>query len=212
MSKTSSAQDRINYAALAPNAPYIASWTDEEVPPTAIIERPGRGIGYADETIHDRDRNGVLWLRALSRPRQGQPLFAKVHPLRQRRAMRRLLCNVCASPAHRSEDGVLWLLKDHRTDWPGWPQHMALTEPPVCLPCVRRSVRLCPALRREGAVAIRVRHAPISGVYGTLYRCEGGLAVATEDTTVSFDDPRVCWMRAAKLVREVGDCAIVDIN
>ena len=212
MSKTSSVQHRINYAALAPNAPYIASWTEEEFPPTAIIERPGRGIGYADETIHDRDRNGVLWLRALSRPRQGQPLFAKVHPLRQRRAMRRLLCNVCASPADRSEDGVLWLLKDHRTDWPGWPQQMAVTEPPVCLPCVRRSVRLCPALRREGAVAVRVRHAPITGGYGTLYRCEGGLAVATEETVVSYDSPRVRWMRAAKLVREIGDCTIVEID
>jgi hypothetical protein len=213
MSNTSSAQNRINYAALALNTPYIASWSDEEVPPPAeIVERLGRGIGYADETIYDRDRHGVLWLRALSRPNQGQPLFAKVHPLRQRRAMRRLLCNVCGGPSDLSEDGVLWLLKDHRSDWPGWPERMALTEPPVCVPCARRSIRMCPALQREGAVAVRVRHAPVSGVHGTLYRFDGGLPVATENISVAYGDRRVRWVQAAKLVREVGDCTIVEIE
>lgn len=212
MSRTSSAEHRVNYAALAPNAPYITSWTEEDFPPAAIIERPGRGVGYADETIHDRDRNGVLWIRAMSRPHQGEPLFAKIHPLRQRRAMRRLLCNVCGSPADRSEDGVLWLLKDHRGDWPGWPAQMAVTEPPVCVPCVRRSVRMCPALRREGAVAVRVRDAPISGVHGTLYRFDHGRPVALDDVAVAYQDRRVRWVLAAKLVRKIEDCTIVDID
>jgi hypothetical protein len=203
---------RSNYAALAPYTPYIASWSEEETPPSQVIERPGRGIGYLDETVYDRDSRGVLWLRAYSRPRHGEPLFAKVHPLRQRRAMRRLLCNVCAGPANRTKDGILWLLKDHRTDWPGWPEHMAATEPPVCLPCARRSIRMCPALRREGAAAIRVRHAPISGVHGTLFCCDDELPTATEETTIAYGDPRLRWLRAAKLVRELTECTIVDLG
>lgn len=45
--------------------------------------------------------------------------------------MQRLLCNVCAQPADRSDDGVLWLLRDFRDDWPNWPQGMGAVEPPV---------------------------------------------------------------------------------
>ncbi|MGH3879854.1 MAG: hypothetical protein ACRDSK_22745 [Actinophytocola sp.] len=204
--------EHINYAALTPYSPYISAWSEESDAPTPVIERPGRGIGYLDETVHDRDRNGVLWLRAFSRPGEGQPLFAKVHPLRQRRAMRRLLCNVCAGPAHRTADGVLWLLKDHRDDWPGWPEQMAVTEPPVCLPCVRLATRLCPALRRAGAAAVRVRNAPVSGVHGTQFRCDGGLPAAMDEITVAYGDPRLRWMRAAKLVRELWDCTIVPLE
>nr|CEL15905.1 conserved hypothetical protein [Kibdelosporangium sp. MJ126-NF4]CTQ93830.1 conserved hypothetical protein [Kibdelosporangium sp. MJ126-NF4] len=61
--------------------------------------------------------------------------------------MRRLLCQVCGGPADRTADGVLWLLKDHRGDWVDWPDSMAVSEPPVCVPCVRMSARRYPALR-----------------------------------------------------------------
>ena len=89
---------------------------------------------------------------------------------------------------------------------------MAVTEPPVCRPCVRLATRLCPALRREGAVAVRARTALVSGVHGTLFRCDGGLPAAMDEITVAYDDPRRRWMRAAKLVREIGECAIVPMN
>jgi hypothetical protein len=147
-------------------------------------------LAYADETSIDRDKHGVLWRRALSRPQQGRPEFGKVHPLRQRRAMRRLLCQVCGSPADQTEDGVLWLLPDHREDWAGWPEGMANVEPPVCLPCVRTSVRLCPALRK-GAAAIRVHEFPIVGVRGALYKSGGAAPVAVAETVVAFDNPAI---------------------
>jgi hypothetical protein len=201
----------VNYEALRAYTPYIASWSEERDVPTSVIERPGLGIGYADEAVWDRDRHGVLWVRALSRPGLGEPLFAKVHPLRQRQAMRRLLCNVCAKPADRAEEGVLWLLKDHRDDWLDWPEDMAVTEPPVCLPCVRLSSRLCPALR-PGAVGVRARYAPVSGVYGTLYRSGGLLPVPMDDITVALDDPRIRWMKVSKLVRELHDCTLVEVD
>lgn len=189
-------------------APYVTAWSEEQEPPCVLVEKPGAGIGYADETLADRDSNGVLWFRAPYRPGIGRPVFGKVHSLRQRRTMRKLLCQVCAGPADHTDDGVLWLLKDHRGDWPNWPEMMGVTEPPVCVACARLSVRLCPALRK-GAALIRVRRFPVSGVYGALY--SGGRSpVAVGDMNVSFDNPAIRWVRAMCLVRELHDCTILD--
>src|SRR6266498_5703570 len=90
MSGTSISKARVDYAALTAYTPYVTQWSEERDPPTRLIELPGRGIGYLDETLADRDEHGVLWYRTPSRPGHGEPLFAKVHPLRQRRTMRRL--------------------------------------------------------------------------------------------------------------------------
>jgi hypothetical protein len=157
----------MSLSTLTSHTPYITSWSTEQDPPHTLVEHRGLGIAYLDETVIDRDDKGVLWYRTPSRPRQGRPEFGRVHPLRQRRAMRRLLCQVCGGPADHTSDGVLWLLKDHREDWPGWPENMAVTEPPVCAPCVRVASRLCPALRK-GAVTVRVRHCPEFGARFTV--------------------------------------------
>lgn len=201
----------INYTALTPHTPYITTWSEERDPPSKIIESPGRGIAYVDETLSDRDRHGVLWFRTPSRPGHGHPLFAKVHPLRQRRAMRRLLCGVCGHPVDVTDDGILWLLKDHRDDWPGWPENMGVTEPPTCVPCIRLAGRLCPALR-NAAVTIRVRLAPIAGVRGLLYHSRGLVPVPVEEVNVPYDDPRIRWLRATNLIRELHDCTIVPLE
>lgn len=182
-------------------APYITAWSAEQDPPVALVERPGGGIAYQDETLSDRDRNGVLWFRTPFRPGQGRPEFGKVHPLRQRRTMQRLLCQVCAGPANATEDGMLWLLKDHREDWPSWPDGMGVTEPPTCLPCIWMSLRLCPALRNRAAI-VRVGSFVEAGVYGTLYR-GGHPPKAVGPATVPFEDPAIRWVRAASLVREL---------
>lgn len=209
MSNSPVVEPRVNYAALIPYTPYVTQWSEEREPPCQVIERPGRGIAYLDEMVSDRDSRGVLWFRTPSHSGHGEPLFAKVHPLRQRRAMLRLLCNVCAGPADQNEEGVLWLLRDFRDDWPGWPENMGVVEPPVCVPCVRVASRLCPALRK-GAIAVRVRHAPVAGVRGLLYRSGGGLTPVPE-ITLAYEDPRVRWVRAINLVRELRDCTIVEL-
>lgn len=186
--------------------PYVTAWSGEREPSCQLIERRGAGIGYADEIPTDRDEHGILWYRTLSRPGVGRPLFGDVNSLRQRRAMQRLLCQVCGGPADRNEDGVLWLLRDHREDWTGWPESMGAVEPPVCLPCVSVSVRLCPALRGN-AVVVRVREFPIVGVRGALYR--GGCSpVAVAHTVLGFDDPAARWIRAVGLVRQLRGCTI----
>jgi hypothetical protein len=132
-----------------------------------------------------------------------------VHPLRQRRTMQRLLCQVCAGPANSTTDGVLWLLKDHREDWPTWPNGMGVTEPPTCLPCIRMSLRLCPALR-NGAAVVRVGSFVEAGVYGTLYR-GGRTPKAVGPATVPFEDPAIRWVRAVSLVRELRDSTFISL-
>jgi hypothetical protein len=196
--------------AVAQVAPYITAWSAEQDFPCALVERPGHGVGYADELLVDRDSRGVLWQRSSVRRQVGRPEFGRVHPLRQRRAMRRLLCQVCAGPADRADNGVLWLLRDYRDDWQGWPEGMASVEPPICVPCVEISLKFCPALRR-GAAAVRVREFPIVGVRGVLYR-KGALApVAAEAVNVAYDDPAVHWLVASALVRELHDCTLVSL-
>ncbi len=169
---------------------------------------PGVGIGYLDEHLMDRDERRVLWSRWSVRRAVGRPCFGQVHPLRQRRAMGRLLCQVCAGPADRTEDGVLWLLKDHRDDWVGWPNRMAVSEPPIC---VRLSVRVCPALRR-GAVVVRAGSYPIAGVIGMEYRCEGDRTVAVGRTMVEYGDPMARWVLAEHLLRRLGNCALIEVD
>lgn len=192
-------------------APYVTAWSEEPAPPVVLVERPGAGIAYQDEVMADRDSQGVLWFRTPFRPGQGRPEFGRVHPARQRRTMLRLLCQVCAGPADKSEGGVLWLLQDHHEDWPLWPNGMGVTEPPICVACLRLSVRLCPALRK-GAAAVRVRRCPLVGVYGILYRSGGHRPVPMEEAFVAFRDPAIRWTRAMSLVRELTDCTTIPLT
>lgn len=192
-------------------APYITMWSAEQDLLCRLVERPGLGIGYADELPADRDAQGVLWRQTAAHHGLGRPEFGKVHPLRQRQAMERLLCQVCGGPADRTEEGVLWLMRDYRGDWPRWPEGMGSVEPPVCLPCVAMSLRLCPALRR-GAVAIRVREFPIAGVRGALYRKGPLTPIAAEVVNMPYDDPAVRRVLASALIRELRDCTFVPFK
>ncbi|WP_233580407.1 hypothetical protein [Streptomyces triticirhizae] len=84
--------------------PYISRWTGEQPTAARVVARNGR-LAYADERSYDRDTGGVLWRRVPSTPGKGNPEFGAVHPLRQRLALAGLLCQVCGSPADRTEDG-----------------------------------------------------------------------------------------------------------
>jgi hypothetical protein len=190
-------------------APYITSWTGEEEPVRPVISR-GLGIGFEDEILTDRDKRGVLWIRMAQHRGEGRPVFGKVHPLRQRRAMTRLLCQVCAGPADRTEDGVLFLLKDHRQDWPGWPNRMGVAEPPVCWSCVRLSTRVCPALR-QGAVLVRAGWCEVAGVNGVLYSSDPTPRPVGQ-VSVAFDNPAIRWIKAAYLIRELLDCTLIELD
>jgi hypothetical protein len=200
------------YAARYPNIPYIAAWSAEQpLRPGVFTDRWGR-VAYTDEVGTDRDSNGVLWTRVGLRQGQGVPQLGRIHPLRQRRVMRGLLCQVCAGPADRNEQGILWLLSDQTDrpgpDWPDWPEDTAATHPPVCLPCARVATRACPHLR-AGHVAVRVREAPISGVYGAL--CHPHSPTTVDDALLDYADPRTRHLIAAQLVRKLHACTIVPL-
>lgn len=87
--------------------PYIALWSGERLPAPRVVNSPRGGIGYPDENLLDRDHCGVLWTRVRSCRGVGEPIYEKQHPLRQRKAMRALLCQVCAAPADQNQHGVL---------------------------------------------------------------------------------------------------------
>lgn len=189
--------------------PYITMWTGEREAAVTVVERRRGGIGYARESLLDRDERGVLWSRWSSTPGRGRPQYGRVHTMRQRRAMSRLLCQVCGEPADRDADGgVLWLWKDHRDHWRGWPDGLLMSEPPVCVPCVGLAVRLCPALR-PGAVAMRVRRFPVVGVHGTCY-LPG--PVPGKVSNYRYLDPGIAWVQADHLVRELSDATLIPVE
>lgn len=191
-------------------APYITRWTaEQDLSPRPVLGPDG--IGYASELTSDRDDHGVLWHQVGERRGVGKPEFGKVHPARQRRAMTDLLCQVCAGPADRNSDGVLWLLRDFQGDWPGWPEGMGSVEPPVCAHCVATSVRRCPALQR-GAVAVRAREFPIAGVRGAVYR-QGLLGPALAGVVnLPYEDPARRWIVAAAQIRELRRCTVIPVG
>jgi hypothetical protein len=170
------------------------------------------GIAYLDEISADRDRDGVLWQRKPSRPGGGKPLFGQVHTLRQRRAMRRLLCQVCGGPADRTAGGVLWMLESEAEEGkgPGLPEGEPTCQPPVCVPCARKASRACPHLRGR-SLAVRVARPLLSGVYGFLYRAAPIGAEPTQAARLGYRDPRIPWLLGSQLVRELHGCTVVDL-
>lgn len=192
--------------------PFITAWSAERDVDVPVVERRRGGIGYAKEHLLDRDEHGVVWTRYSSQLGLGRPEFGKVHPMRQRRAMGKLLCQVCGGPADQDEDGrVLWLWKDHRDHWDGWPNEMLMNEPPTCRTCIGLAVRLCPALR-PGAVAMWVGHCPVVGVSGTVFQPGARGPVPMDVTTVAYDDPIIGWVRADHLLRQIDAVTLVPVE
>ncbi|MFC1415441.1 hypothetical protein [Streptacidiphilus cavernicola] len=148
--------------------PRMAAWSSEQQDDTQLrVTRDG--LTYADgEQPEDRCDQGFLWPRTGTSPGVGTVQFDRPHPYRQRQAMAELLCQVCFSPATRSNLGVLWLLHDHWGEWPNWPEGMGSTEPPVCADCVYASATGCRSLRQTGIALYWVGQQPLFGVQGKI--------------------------------------------
>src|SRR5262249_46700008 len=143
----------------------------------------------------------------------GKPQFGKVHSGRQRRAMRNLLCQVCAGPADQSDLGTLWLIADNpdfHDDWPGWPEAMATPEPPICRRAADTAAPACPALRK-GWLAIRVARPTLGGVRGILYGPGPLIPTPIDEVIVTYDSPLTPWICGAHLVRELFGCTVVPL-
>jgi hypothetical protein len=191
--------------------PYIATWSEERELPSRIIECRNGGIGFADESVIDRDRNGILWTRISAQPGVGRPRFAVVHSLRQRRAMLRLLCQVCGQPADRDSQGVLWLLPNRAHGREGWPNDNWFAEPPVCRTCALVATQLCPALRKD-YVLVRAGSTRICGVHGLIYRSGRPAPVFVSNEFVDLHSPVIRWTLGQFLLRSLDDCTVVDLD
>lgn len=195
--------------------PYVGQWSGEQVCVSdKLIRRPAGGIGYSDETLVDRDEWNLLWPRVSTRIGAGRPLFTDLHPHRQRRAMLRLLCQVCAKPADRTPDGTLWLVPGDQVDHdPGWAEGITTIQPPLCRPCALLSVRMCPALRTHYA-ALRA-HSRVVGVTGLVFKPAAPfpcLTVTEYADVVLFSDPIAPWTLATQLARVLFDATVVDLD
>ncbi|MEU1599922.1 hypothetical protein ABZ468_45850 [Streptomyces sp. NPDC005708] len=184
--------------------PYIAAWSGEHKPMPRVVQ-VGDGIMLAGQP---RDKTGVSWQPWALRQGAGRPEYGKVHGPRQRRAMRRNLCQVCGGPADRNELGWLWLLEDHRADGePGWPQGEVTTHPPVCRPCAPVAARLCPHLR-DHVIAARVGLVILDGVYGQLYT--PGPIPAGRNVAL-FNSPCARWLVGSQLAASLLDVTLIDL-
>lgn len=191
--------------------PDIATWSAERDISGRVIQGP-RGIVFADETPLDRDTRGALWRRMSLQQGQGKPQYGGVHPQRQRRAMHRLLCQVCTGPADQNDRGTLWLLERTEDEWTSWPNGLLTSHPPVCLSCAPKAVRYCPNLR-DGYVAVRVSATDVCGVHGPVYlRGPGIQAFASDHEIVLYDEPDIRWVLAEQSVRVLRSCTIVDLQ
>jgi hypothetical protein len=192
--------------------PYVTSWSEERDLDAEVVMRGQSGIGYADETGYDRDEHGVLWVRASSRIFEGRLDYVRMHPARQRVAMRLLLCLVCGDPAdYDNERALLWLVPTDRMAGSDWPEGLATTHPPVCRACAGPAVGMFPDLRR-GWVAVRACRFPLTGVYGLRYQPAHPHPIPVCDTVVTYRDPAIRWTRATRLVRTLFDCTIVTLD
>ncbi|WNI15349.1 hypothetical protein [Actinacidiphila sp. ITFR-21] len=190
--------------------PYITAWSSEQDLPGTLVGRHGR-LAYADEHPADRDSIGTLWRRVGISPGKGRPEFGAVHTPRQRRAMQRVLCQVCGNQPDHNDDGVLWLMGRTEYERDPWPAPIESPHPPVCLPCAVTAVTLCPHLR-DHYTALRVRRFHPSGVFGALH-IPGPLRpriIAAE--TLALSDSRLRWMQASQLIMRLADYRVVDLD
>ncbi|MCX4607007.1 hypothetical protein [Streptomyces mirabilis] len=195
----------------ASTVPFITTWSSEITADPLVIPRGLTGIGYAGEVASDRDDLGLLWQRRTESPGAGRALHGKVHPARQRRAMRELLCQVCGEPADSDDRGVLWLIEDAGDGYLGWPEDLLTTHPPICLDCIRSAREQCPHMWK-GSAAVRVGRSDVCAVYGRRYTLGRLGPLPVEAGVISLDSPLLHWTVAGQLVRGLNDCTIVSVD
>jgi hypothetical protein len=174
-----------------------------------IRHRTGKGIAFADEGPYDRDADGVLWIRQPIAQGSGRPLFPTIHALRQRRAVSRMLCQVCgADTLEQNPERQLFVLKDV-----GRPveEGELTTAAPVCPPCALIAVEHCPHLRKH--VAAWVERPLPWGVAGIPYDRHTLLPVPGDDLTkVAYGDPASRWLVATRQVLSLNGCIAVSAD
>ncbi|MEU3529000.1 hypothetical protein AB0E62_34975 [Streptomyces sp. NPDC038707] len=191
------------------HVPAVALWSDQtvHVPPLRLGPE-----GIYSTGPESRDADGLLWPQVFG-PETGEPLYAVMDPLKQRRAMEEFRCQVVMGPATRTPRGVLWVLPLPRgtdEDPPrDWDKGVLTTEPPVCLAHARVAVRKCPRLK-EGYEAFFVQEAELYAIKGTLYP-PPPIGARPFRTTRRLDNPETRLMVANLLVRRLKKATPIDL-
>lgn len=134
------------------NVPWNASWSDED----RFEIRPCRWAGGRP----------AIWSPHL--PGQGAPLFAKPHPVRQRRSIAEMRCTVCGERVGRGYYDRWWFgIGNAGVD--GFA--FMTTEAPVHRDCAELARQVCPRLR-----ALNLEPRPMPQWDGVLSAMVGGEA------------------------------------
>jgi hypothetical protein len=142
----------------------------------------------------------------------GRVLYDCMNTYRQRKCMEKMLCQVCAGPADRNEQG--WLFIDWRREDspPTWPERSVTSMPPLCAEHARVSARQCPFLRRADHAVLRVRKPQLYGVSGAVYTLTAdGWHASENDYLSAYSKPRIPGMLASRLHRELRRVTVVDL-
>jgi hypothetical protein len=192
--------------------PYITLWSREQELTLRLEKRHGPHgafLGHVDEDPYDRDTNGALWARYSLAHGKGSAQFKFVHPLRQRNAMLRRLCQVCGTPVLDTDhERELFVLKGigHRQITDG----DITSAPPVCKQCAPIAVRDCPHLKTSHTAAW-VTRTVAWGITGTVYDLDTLRPVpGMEMANVSYLDPLIKQVLACRMVESLHGCAPIN--
>ncbi|MFD9591664.1 hypothetical protein ACFWA9_02765 [Kitasatospora sp. NPDC059973] len=177
--------------------PLILAWTGEAPPaPTPPRDTDVRSI------------DGVRW-ESWTGTSQGAPLWTVHHPSRQLDLMdSRTRCLVGGGPAHRTRDGLLWLLPadptgpDPRTTA---SKAIRTVNPALCLRHAHQAQRHCRRLA-VGCLVLLVPEVEIVAVRGTVHR--PGADPCWEE--LDLDHPDLEFMVGQQLVAELRDPIVLD--
>jgi hypothetical protein len=173
-------------------------------------------LAYDSEVEADRDLREVLWARCSQNTRDsrgmptGRPLYAFLHPSRQRECMEQMRCQVCAQPAKTPLGYVFLAGPEEGSDE---STQVLAAQPPVCAKHIRSSAQLCPHLDNRPRVYL-VQRAPLFGVTGTVYGygTDGVTVVASPKEPLPYGHPNTATFLASQLVRRLSAFRVVDME
>ncbi|MGA5497668.1 hypothetical protein ACPCSP_25225 [Streptomyces cinereoruber] len=197
--------------------PKIARWSAEQDITPRVYPVRGRLVYRDGPLTRASTVNGALWRVWSLAPGRGEALLSHVHPARQRRMMRLLLCQVCGKPTSEEaarEGGHLFLTGAGPSAGMRGPitEGEPVTSPPLHLPCAWESVRHCRHLL-EGYSAARVATPVQWGVYGILHEQVSATDVIAVDigAQVPYGARRLGMLLAGQAVVELHGARSVDL-
>ncbi|PKV88193.1 hypothetical protein [Streptomyces sp. TLI_146] len=207
------ASSKTRYERNGLTVPWITTWSPEKMTiPPVTLRRDARGshLGYEQETLYDRDTNGVLWVRQGLARGKGDPDFPAVHALRQRRAMLDMLCQVCGgSTLEEHFERQLYIARS--LDGLNIQESERTSAPPVCTSCAPEAVVSCPRLKGR-YVAAWVTHSIPWGVMGIVHNQWTLERTSQGAEEVAYTDPRIRWTVAVRTVNCLYGCTPVQVG